>query len=93
MPSILYDLYVGNICPTESFGPRKGLLKKLDDEFIRASDAFSDKLEAPLAEEYEKLLDAHSDLLLYEQRELYIHGLSLGARLALELLAEDRERA
>ena len=90
MSDILAALYNGDIHPFEDSFPKTPEYKKLDDEFIRASDAFSDQLDKDSAEEYERLIGIYADLLFMQQAEHYIRGMRLGAKLALELLMEDK---
>ena len=93
MSNILAALYNGEIHPSEDYVPKTKEYKKLDEEFIHASDAFSDKLDKDSAEEYERLIDMHADLLFMQEAESYIRGMRLGAKLVMELLIEDRKRA
>ena len=88
MTHILTALYNGDIHPAEDWVKKTPEHKRLDDEFMRASDAFSDRLEKELAEEYERLIDAHTDLLALQEAESYVRGMKLGARMMLELMEE-----
>jgi len=90
MKSILHALYSGDIHPAEDYISRSLPYKKLDEAFMRDSDAFSNKLDKTLAEEYERLLDAHTDLFAIQEEVAYIRGMRMGAQLALELLAEEK---
>ena len=66
--------------------------KSKSEAFMQNRDAFADKLDKELAQEYERLNDAHNVLFSIEEADAYTRGMKLGARLALELLGDDAGR-
>ena len=92
MKSILRALYYGSIHPAEDYILRSPEYKKQSEAFMQNRDAFADKLDQELAQEYERLNDAHNVLFSIEEADAYTRGMKLGARLALELLGDDAGR-
>ena len=89
MSRILTALYNGDIHPAEDYVMISSEYKRQDEAFMRDGDAFSGKLQKDLAEEYERLIDVHTDLFAVREADAYTRGMKLSARLALELLGDD----
>ena len=86
--SILTELYLGNINPRT--------LKINDSNFEKLLELISEsenKLISQLTEEqkilFEKIRDCDCEISDITEREIFIQGFKLGARLMLEVLSDD----
>ncbi|MGN0498140.1 MAG: DUF6809 family protein [Acutalibacteraceae bacterium] len=86
--NILEDLYYGNIVPNEKCA-------RLDDEvkgLLKLLNRNEEKLIATLSEEqketFEKYKDCNQEIFENRERESFIEGFQLGARIIIEVINE-----
>ena len=85
---ILEDLYYGNLFPHEKCA-------KLDDEvkeLLKLLNRNEEKLISTLSEEqketFEKYKDCNREISEINEREIFLNGFRLGARIMLEVMEE-----
>ncbi len=84
--SILEQLYNGVIAPYHDSETQLEALKKQNGLAHGAYDDFSQKLDANLQIEFEKVMDEHIQLLPLEMTQSFINGFKLGVNLMIETI-------
>ncbi|MBE6708259.1 MAG: hypothetical protein E7578_03335 [Ruminococcaceae bacterium] len=88
--TILKELYNGNICPGEKFVKKSGEYQKL---MIKLSGCV-DKLIPMIGDEgrdlWDEIRETELSMEVISDRESFIDGFCIGARMMLEVMSEDR---
>ena len=91
MKSILEELWFGNVCPDVMMGKMSEEEKELA-EYITAHHK---KLNSILSDEqkkvFEKYVDCQEEYSFHNDKEIFIYGFCLGARIMLEVMRETDE--
>lgn len=89
MPKLLEELWYGNIYPSKQIKRNDPEIKDL----LRLTAKNRDKLTETLTEQQKELLEKYDDRMheLYAlfEREVFMHGFKMGAKLLAEVLIED----
>ena len=86
---ILEKLYQGELRPEEQYRPRlKENCEKRRELFARQR-ALLEKLDGDMGKEMVRFLDELNLIGFMEMEDVYIQGMQVGARLAIELLGKD----
>lgn len=86
LKSILLELFQGEIAPLDRY---KVILKEYKEQWentMKSENSFVKKLDEPLREEFEKLMDDHFDLIPLEMSDVFAEGFRIGARMMVESL-------
>lgn len=89
MKSILLELFQGEIAPLDRY---KVLLKEYMEQWentMKSENSFVKKLDEPLREEFEQLMDDHFDLIPLEMSDVFAEGFRIGARMMVESLWDN----
>lgn len=86
MKSILLELFQGEIAPLDRYETNLKEYKEQWDNMLKNENSFVKKLDDPLREEFEKLMDDHIDLIPFEMSDIFVEGFRIGARIMLESL-------
>ena len=87
----LEDLYYGNIVPHENSFKRGSAYSEVLSYVIRHQDSLLPTLTAQQKEIFEKLKDCEAELHGMNEREAFISGFKLAARIMTEVLYEPSE--
>lgn len=91
-PSVLLQLYCGEISPCEQYQPKAQEYRRRVQEYCRQEGEFVEKLRAlepELASEFLAILDSQTDEVPLKLSEMFIDGFCLGARLMAEVYQRD----
>ena len=92
MKSIIKELYRGNLAPADKPLWKNPKLKKLMDQ----SGDLEDQLDAMMEGEAKKLFEEYctlqTDIAILNGEERFTDGFKMGMRMALESLADDKEK-
>ncbi|CAM4463558.1 MAG: hypothetical protein E7L01_07035 [Paenibacillus macerans] len=91
MPSILEELYAGNILPDEMIVPRNPKYRPLCQQISTAMENWRKKLGEKEFGELEALLDLHAEASAMHNEAAFTHGFKLGAAILAEVLAGKEE--
>lgn len=86
LKSILLELFQGEIAPLDRY---KVILKEYKEQWentMKSENSFVKKLDEPLREEFEKLMDDHFDLIPLEMSDVFAEGFRISARMMVESL-------
>lgn len=86
MPSILEELYAGNIFPDEIIVPRNPEYRLLCQQISVAMENWQQKLGEEEFSELEALLDLHAEANAMHNEAAFTHGFKLGAAILAEVL-------
>lgn len=89
MKSILLELFQGEIAP---LGRYQVILKEYREQWdnvMKSENSFVKKLDEPLREEFEQLMDDHFDLIPLEMSDVFAEGFRIGARMMVESLWDN----
>lgn len=89
--SILYDLYEGEIYPSEKIAPTAPGYRSLLEKISNERKALQEKLNAEDGERLEALGEMYVDSSSMYGFENFSYGFKLGARLMLEMIGGDGE--
>ena len=92
MDRILQALYDGKIYPAEQFRPMIEEFKILQEKKREHYENFIKKLNSPLDEEFDNIMDEQLDTLPLELRERFIDGFRLGARMMVEVFEDKYQK-
>ena len=91
MKSILEELWFGNVCPDVMMGK----MSEEEKELVKYITAHHEKLNSILSDEekkvFEKYVDCQEEYSFYSDKEIFIYGFCLGARIMLEVMRETDE--
>ena len=87
----LEDLYYGNIIPHEHNFKRGSAYSEVLSYVIRHQDSLIPTLTAQQKETFEKLKDCEAELHGMNERDAFISGFKLAARIMTEVLYESSE--
>lgn len=87
----LEDLYYGNIAPHEHSFKRGSAYSEVLSYVIRHQDSLIPTLAAQQKEIFEKLKDCEAELHGMNEREAFISGFKLAARIMTEVLYDPSE--
>lgn len=86
MCTFLEKFYWGEILPHEFPYAGDEQHQKLADRFTACSECFAKKLDEPLSKEFDKVLDAYSDLSIRETVLTFCYAYRLGAQVMIDVL-------
>ena len=86
MRSILEELWYSNVWPNHSAHGLNDETKKLMKYVADHHDRLYSTLTEQQKELFEKFNDCHSELASIDEREIFIYGFRLGARIAIEVM-------
>lgn len=87
----LEDLYYGNVVPREHSFKCGSAYSEVLSYVIRHQDSLIPTLTAQQKETFEKLKDCEAELHGMNEREAFISGFKLAARIMIEVLYEPSE--
>ena len=87
--TILEELYNGNVVPWEKFAKRGGEYARLLNELAECSNKLSALLDDTSKELWNKIMDTDRAMEFISEKESFIDGFCLGARIMLEILNRD----
>lgn len=90
MQKILEQLYDGEIYPNEQPNIRVKGYKEIKDAAFQAYEAFEDKLCKPMKDELDEFMGKHMEMSCIEDKQSFIDGFKLGARLMIEIMTEEK---
>ena len=86
--SILKELYYGNVRPTDA--PQSDDVKKALSEVVKIEEALGESLTDKVQKEkISELSERYSKLITLTERDGFLQGFRLGAKLMVELMAEN----
>ena len=86
--SILKELYYGNVRPTDE--PQSDEAKKVLCEVVKMEEALCESLiDKGQKEKISELSERYSKLITLTERDGFLQGFRLGAKLMVELMAEN----
>lgn len=91
MPSILEELYAGNILPYETIVSRNPNYRPLCRQISAAMENWCKKLSDEEFRELEDLMDLHAEANSMHTAAAFTHGFKLGAAILAEVLADKEE--
>lgn len=83
---ILDELWYGNITPNERYIPPKSQFAKQIDLIVRNEEKLTALLSDEAKEIFEKLQDCQSELSGINEREAFVSGFRLGAKIIIEVM-------
>ena len=86
MKSILAELYKGNL---SFYDEKTPILDEYKAAFLKKEEMFIEKLEEPLKEEFENLVEDYFTCFPVEMSEEFSKGFKLATRLIFESLSEE----
>ena len=86
---ILEQLYRGELRPEEQYHPRLKENCEKREALRKRERALLEKLDDDMRKEIGKILDELNLIGVIELEDVYIQGMQLGARLAMELLGKE----
>ena len=87
--TILQRLYQGELRPEEQYHPRLKENCEMRKALREREHALLEKLDDDIQKEVGKILDELNLIGVMELEDVYIQGMKLGAKLALELLGKE----
>ena len=85
---LLQELYRGEIRPDEQNHPAGVELAEARNTYIRHREKLLGKIDAPMREDIEALLEERMEVAALEMEDAYVRGMRMGAQLMGELLAK-----
>ena len=86
--SIIKELYYGNVRPTDE--PQSDDVKKALSEVVKMEEALGESLtDKGQKEKISELSERYNKLITLTERDGFLQGFRLGARLLAELMAEN----
>lgn len=89
MKSILLELFQGEIAPLDRYQIILKEYREQWDNAMKSENSFVKKLDEPLREEFEQLMDDHFDLIPLEMSDVFAKGFRIGARMMVESLWDN----
>lgn len=89
---LLREFYRGEIRPDEENHPAGEELAEARSAYLRHRDKLLGKIDAPMREEIEALLEERMEVASFEMEDAYVRGMRMGAQLMGELLAKKTAR-
>ena len=87
--TILEEIYSGNIVPAEKFVKKGGEYAELLNILAECSDKLAVKLDGTERTLWEKATQAERSIEAISDKESFIDGFCLGARIMLEIMSRD----
>ena len=91
MKSILEELFYGNVCPDTDCRSKEKETKELMGYLADHYDALLEGVTDKQKEMLEKFNSCYSELTDINERAIFVYAFKLGARIAIEILFEERE--
>lgn len=91
MKSVIGQIYVGDLCPSERTISCVSEFRTARDVAVQAHDSFEDKLCQPMKQELDEYLSKESDVTAYHIEQAFADGFKVGAQMILEVLEMDRD--
>ena len=89
--NILEDLWFGNISPWERPFKKDGAYSELLTLVIRHQDDLKSRLNDEEKEIFEKYADCSTEMHDMTEREAFVKGFTLGARIIIEVLTSESD--
>jgi len=89
MENIIKKLYYGKFAPYADPPPRSERARAASEKYEQAYDAFTAKLKPDMRRECNRMLEAHTEESCYDTAESFVQGYRLGARMMLDILAQE----
>ncbi|MBR5302150.1 MAG: hypothetical protein IKU38_04885 [Clostridia bacterium] len=89
MNHILHMLYRSEIRPDEEDKPIVEELPAARQDFERRRDRLLAKIDAPLRNQIQALMEEREEVAALEKEDAYVRGTRMGARMAAALLQEE----
>ena len=86
---MIWEIYRGNFRPADNVGVEDPEYQKASTEVHQEYERFKAALAEGQQPELEKLMELNLNLLVYGCEAAFIQGARAGARMAVDLLAED----
>ena len=90
--SIIEDLWHGNIAPNERFFEKDSEYAAVLHEVLQRSKDLRDRLNDEEAEILEKLTESTNEMCGIGERDAFVRGFTLGARIIIEVMNAKMER-
>ncbi|MBQ7827415.1 MAG: hypothetical protein IJ386_04035 [Clostridia bacterium] len=87
--TILEELYNGNICPGEKFAKAGGEYARMSGELSKKIDRFIPMLNEAEIKLWEDIMETKNTMEVISDRQNFIDGFCMGARIMLEILDRD----
>ena len=87
--SILDELYNGNVVPAEKFVKKDSEYARLISELAECTEKVSVLLDGNEKKLWERMMDADHAMELLSEKQSFIDGFCLGARIMLEVMSRD----
>ena len=91
MQSIIEELYYGNVLPFERRAPRGGEYARIIKYLSRNEEGLLETLTEAQKEIFEKYCDCASEMHDLTEREAFIKGFTLGARIIIEVMTRPTD--
>ena len=88
--NILYELYNGNIVPSEKFVKKGSEYKMLLERLAELSEELAQKFDENDRKIWGEIWDTETTMERMGDRESFVDGFCIGARLMLEIMTQDR---
>lgn len=89
LKSILLELFQGEIAPLDRYQVILKEYREQWDNAMKSENSFVKKLDEPLREEFEQLMDDHFDLIPLEMSDVFAEGFRIGAHMMVESLWDN----
>ena len=91
MKSILEELWFGNVCPDVMMGKMSEEEKELAEYITAHHEKLNSILNDEQKKAFEKYVDCQEEYSFHSDKEIFIYGFCLGARIMLEVMRETDE--
>ena len=91
MENVLNMLYRGEIHPEEDYHPVMPEAREVRRTFLNHRDKLLEELDEKLRRKVLDLLEERNFVASYEMEDAFVQGMRLGARMAVELLGEEKK--
>ena len=89
MKNILEDLYFGNIVPNENLWTRDAEYQRFAKASVKLEREIGESLSGEVEKQFDAFVDAIGNMHAMEAQLRFAAGFRLGARILLDVLAED----
>lgn len=91
MKSILEELWFGNVCPDVMMGKMNEEEKELAEYITVHHEKLNSILNDEQKEVFNKYVDCQEEYSFHSDKEIFIYGFCLGARIVFEIMSKDFE--
>ena len=89
MKDILIQFYRGEIRPDQDGGYVSQEMEEVQRSFERHQNKLLEKLDEPLKERMQAVLEENTEVTAYEMEDAYLRGMRMGAKLTAALLCGE----